>query len=183
MQASTITSKVGSKILLEHSFMVGLVGVRRGLQGVRAAAKAQIIACRSITPSCTARLNLLGKWGRGFATRRAGKGLTAGEQSNGRMSRQYKGCRSKPKHTASRMASSAVTQSAHDDRSRVQATDISLAYTVGYHISRLLAHDQHAIARQHACPVVVCLWCTCDCDMDTASVKNTTLMASCSTSW
>ena len=79
MQASTITSKVGTKILLEHSFMVGLVGVRRGLVGVRAAAKAQIIACRSITPSCTARLTVLGKWGRGFATSRAGKGLTAGE--------------------------------------------------------------------------------------------------------
>ncbi len=69
MQASTITSKVGSKILLEHSFMVGLVGVRRGLQGVRAAAKAQIIACRSIMPSCTARLNVffgqVGGWGGG----------------------------------------------------------------------------------------------------------------------
>ena len=86
MQASTITSKVGSKILLEHSFMVGLVGVRRGLQGVRAAAKAQIIACRSIMPSCTARLNVLGKLGGGGgvkggggATRRDVKELTAGE--------------------------------------------------------------------------------------------------------
>ncbi len=62
MQASTITSRVGSKILLEHSFMVGLVGVRRGLQGVRAAAKAQIIACRSIMPNCTAKLKVVGKW-------------------------------------------------------------------------------------------------------------------------
>ncbi len=72
MQASTITSKVGTKILLEHSFMVGLVGVRRGLVGVRAAAKAQVIACISIMPSCTARLDVVGKW-RG-ATRRAVKG-------------------------------------------------------------------------------------------------------------
>ena len=81
MQASTITSKVGSKILLEHSFMVGLVGVRRGLQGVRAAAKAQIIACRSIMPNCTGKAQCFGQVGGGGkgATRRAVKGLTAGE--------------------------------------------------------------------------------------------------------
>jgi len=53
--------------------------------------------------------------------------------SNERMSRQHRGCRSQPKHIASRMASSAVTQSAyeHDERSHVQAADMSPAYTIG----------------------------------------------------
>jgi len=51
---------------------VVLGGARGGWGGVRAAAKAQVIACISIMPSCTARLDVVGKW-RG-ATRRAVKG-------------------------------------------------------------------------------------------------------------
>ena len=83
MQASTITSKVGSKILLEHSFMVGLVGVRRGLQGVRAAAKAQIIACRSIMP----RWDTVGGGGGGGGGGEAGGGGSNEEGFEGTDSR------------------------------------------------------------------------------------------------
>lgn len=50
--ARTTTSMIGTMILLEQSFKLGLTRLRWGLMGVQAATNAHTMACTSIIPIC-----------------------------------------------------------------------------------------------------------------------------------